>query len=224
MVLKHLPLLLVVACASPPKAPPSTGEIIALAVALDGAEPKDAGERLRTADRLASRMHCRGHRIQTVASSQLDGARSLPSRIARLQGVAGSAPWVAVAELHPRYQNPSAGRFRWEVAVRLAVASSRTGAQAVSDSFSLPALLTRSNQGASDALDAVMDAERGKLREEFCAAAREKGVSVPMIYPYSPEKEESLLAQIETAKKARQHTASQLMTTRTRTSTSPTTS
>ena len=32
---------------------------------------------------------------------------------------------------------------------------------------------------------------------EFCAAAREKGVSVPMIYPYSPEKEESLLAQIE---------------------------
>ena len=54
--------------------------------------------------------------------------------------------------------------------------------------------VTASAAPNADRADFASDAAAWR---EFCAGAREKGVSVPMIYPYSPEKEESLLAQIE---------------------------
>ena len=60
-------------------------------------------------------------------------------------------------EVNPRYLNPSAGRFRWETAVRLALVQRGSKVLQGSAQFTLPAHLTRSNQDAFDALDAVLN-------------------------------------------------------------------
>ncbi|MDE0881925.1 MAG: alpha-amylase family glycosyl hydrolase [Myxococcota bacterium] len=153
MVLKVAPVLLLIACASPQVVAPASGGTIALALVIDGPQRQQH----RLAGGLAQRMNCRGHQLLRIGSEKLDAARSLSKRIEALRKISKDSRFVALAELHPRYQNQVAGRFRWEVSVRLAVSPNREGAQTSNQSFTLPALLMRSNEGAEEALDAVMD-------------------------------------------------------------------
>ena len=100
MVLRNMPLMALLACATvPPTAEPS-GAPIALVAVIDGPAPADAKQRTNTADHLASQIRCRGHRVLTVASAPVAAQRSEQARLDKLRALAPQAPWLAH---HSRY-------------------------------------------------------------------------------------------------------------------------
>jgi len=157
MVLSRaLPFVLIACATAPNLSSVATQQSIALALIIDGPEPNQAAQRVASADELAEKLHSKNGALKVVSSKGLDDVRSQTERLNRLRQKAETR-WVTLVEVNPRYLNPSAGRYRWEVAVQVSVADQKSGEVIASSNWNLAAHLTRSNQDALDALHAVVD-------------------------------------------------------------------
>ena len=156
VLVRALPLLVIGCVTAPPAAVERTGSPIAVALMIDGPALKEDAQRIKASDDFAARLRVKNHQLNVLSVSALEGARSQTQRIHQLNANS-QAEWTALIEVNPRYLNPSAGRFRWETAVRLALVQRGSKVLQGSAQFTLPAHLTRSNQDAFDALDAVLN-------------------------------------------------------------------
>ena len=156
MVLMRTLPLLAIACATAPTHSTQTAQRVSLAFVIDGPEPEDGDQRYAVADQLGAKLNRGQYRFDLVPSETFDGVRSQTERVRSL--IAKSATrWATLVEVNPRYLNLSAGRFRWEVATRVSVVDRQAQRTVAQRSWNLAAHLTRSNQDALDALDAVLD-------------------------------------------------------------------
>lgn len=169
MVLSRaLPLVLVACATSPNSSSVVSPQSIALALIIDGPEPKQATQRVASADELAKKLQSKSGALDVVSSQVFDSVRSQKERLNRLRQQAQTR-WVTLVEVNPRYLNPSAGRYRWEIAVQVSIADQESGEVIASSSWNLAAHLTRSNQDALDALHAVLD----EISERLTIALRQ---------------------------------------------------
>jgi glycosidase len=162
MVLKVLPLGLLVACAhtSSPVEKPAIGALTVAVVVDTDAQTVDAPAPL--ARDLAGVLGELGFNVSIANGELLGKNRSSAGRLRTLARRSQTAH-LTLIELKPRYLNPSAGRFRWQVEAKISMASARTPERTTTTQITLPAILERINQGSPEALGAALPGLRRAL-------------------------------------------------------------
>jgi glycosidase len=165
-----LPTLFACACVSssaPVVAPP--GSRVALAFVVDDPDHREIADAPPALHReIGELFESRRIAVDDVAFERLRDAfrsrRRTEHRLEALAAASSSSGVVCLVELMPRFFSQLAGRYRWTVQVRAAIAERGQLGDAIIEDYELPVFLEYTHENETDALERVAPALERSLR------------------------------------------------------------